>query len=169
MPRENVQSFLNKLKADPDQPVYERLAEIGEGMADRIEKLREAKGMTQKDLAMSMRTHQSRISLLEDPTYCGYTLETMVRLSISLECNITDLLTEPLASTATKPTGAASVKMSFASFSFSAGTRAVENLGMKIQCELLGVATKDLPSETKSTFAEVLLFKPRAEDEAVRA
>jgi len=53
-------------------------------LAIQIAKLREAQGLTQRDLARKLRISQQALSQLEDPSSARYTLRTLQKLAAVL-------------------------------------------------------------------------------------
>lgn len=61
-------------------------ASVEQGIAWQIRVNREARGLTQCELAKRMGKHQSAISRLEDVTYGAYSLETLLELANAFDC-----------------------------------------------------------------------------------
>ncbi|MFM9968223.1 MAG: helix-turn-helix transcriptional regulator [Burkholderiales bacterium] len=79
-----------------------RFAQAGEAwdVALQIAALREKAGMSQKELARSLKTSQQQISRLESPDYEGHSLATLRRVAEALHARVR-VVFEP----ANEPTG----------------------------------------------------------------
>ena len=64
------------------------LASIEQGIAWQIKTNRNARGLSQTDLANALGTKQSAVSRLEDPSYGGYTLDTLVSVAQAFDCAV---------------------------------------------------------------------------------
>lgn len=68
-------SMFKKVYAEEDLPAR---------LAIQIAKLREEKGLTQRDLAKKLHISQQALSQLEDPSSARYTLRTLQKLAAAL-------------------------------------------------------------------------------------
>ena len=64
------------------------LFDIAEKLSEQIRAGREAKGLSQKQLADLLETHQSQVSRLEDPLYTRYSLLTLAEVADVLGCRL---------------------------------------------------------------------------------
>jgi transcriptional regulator with XRE-family HTH domain len=61
-------------------------ASIEQGIAWQIRINRQKRGLTQKDLAKTLKTRQSAISRLEDPEHGAYNLKTLIEIAKAFDC-----------------------------------------------------------------------------------
>lgn len=61
-------------------------AAVEQGIAWQIRVNRQARGLSQQNLAQQLGTRQSAISRLEDPEHGGYSLPTLLRIAKSFDC-----------------------------------------------------------------------------------
>ena len=80
MPTEktNFESYLERKLQDPDFRARFKAAEQAWDIALQLTALRQARGLTQKQVADLLGTQQQAIARLEDPAYTGHSL-SMVR------------------------------------------------------------------------------------------
>ncbi len=84
MKKEKVRTFKSRLREDLKDPEFrahyqeERQALI---LALKIAKLREKKGLSQKQMAKLMGTSQQAISRIESGDYEGFTLKTLEKIA----------------------------------------------------------------------------------------
>lgn len=57
-----------------------------QGIAWQIRANREGRGLSQRQLAERIDTHQSAVSRLEDPEHGGHTLPTLLKLAQAFDC-----------------------------------------------------------------------------------
>ena len=79
-----VRRFRDKLNKDLEDPDFKSSFEEEElfvNLAIEIARLREEKGLTQKDLAKLLKTSQQMISRLESPGNESFSLKTLVKLA----------------------------------------------------------------------------------------
>ena len=62
------------------------LASIEQGIAWQIKTNRNARGLSQTDLAGALGTEQSAVSQLEDPACGDYTVDTLLKLAEAFDC-----------------------------------------------------------------------------------
>jgi transcriptional regulator with XRE-family HTH domain len=62
------------------------IAAIEQGVAWQIRLNREARGLSQAQLAELVGTKQSAISRLEDPTYGKYSIDTLLKIATAFDC-----------------------------------------------------------------------------------
>ena len=84
----NFDSFLEKQRQDPD--FGERFEKAGEAwdIAVQLAALREAQGLSQKELARRVGTTQQQISRLESPSYEGHSLSMLRRVAEALGAHV---------------------------------------------------------------------------------
>ena len=84
----NFDSFLEKQLQDPD--FAERFEKAGEAwdIAVQLAALREAQGLSQKELAERVGTTQQQISRLESPSYEGHSLSMLRRVAEALGTHV---------------------------------------------------------------------------------
>lgn len=61
-------------------------AAIEQGVAWQIRLNRELRGMSQRELAKALGTHQSAVSRLEDPSYGAQSLDTLLKIAKVFDC-----------------------------------------------------------------------------------
>jgi ribosome-binding protein aMBF1 (putative translation factor) len=79
-----VRKFQDKLKKDLQNKEFAKAfheEEIFANLAVQIAKLREEKGLNQKELAKRLHTSQQMVSRLEDPHNQSFSLRTLVKLA----------------------------------------------------------------------------------------
>ena len=84
MKKAKVRTFRSRLREDLKDPEFRaRYREERQALklAMKITKLREKKGLSQKQLAMLMGTSQQAISRIESGEYEGFTLKTLEKLA----------------------------------------------------------------------------------------
>ena len=88
MNKTNFDLFLEEQLRDPD--FAERFKRAGEAwdVALQLAALREAAGLSQKELARRLHTSQQQISRLESPTYEGHSLSMLRRVAEALKVNV---------------------------------------------------------------------------------
>jgi len=88
MKKTNFDTYLEEQLRDP--AFAERFAQAGAAwdVALQIAALRQAAGLTQKDLARKLRTSQQQISRLESPTYEGHSLSMLRRVARVLKAEV---------------------------------------------------------------------------------
>lgn len=82
--RSKIRTFQSRLKEDmkaPEFKVYYQEQRQALQLALKIAKLREQKGLSQKDLARLMGTSQQAISRIESGDYEGFTLKTLEKIA----------------------------------------------------------------------------------------
>jgi len=72
--------------ADPQYRQAYAEAAVEQGIAWQIRANREARGLSQRQLAQRIDTHQSAVSRLEDPEHGGHTLPTLLKLAHAFDC-----------------------------------------------------------------------------------
>lgn len=87
-PKTPVQNALAKRPKWRDREYREAYMEaaIEQGVAWQIKLNRELRGLTQRQLASLLCTHQSAVSRLEDPSYGSHSLETLIGVAKALDC-----------------------------------------------------------------------------------
>jgi ribosome-binding protein aMBF1 (putative translation factor) len=84
MKKTKVRTFRSRLREDlrdPEFRTYYREERQALKLAMQITKLREKKGLSQKQLAMLMGTSQQAISRIESGEYEGFTLKTLEKIA----------------------------------------------------------------------------------------
>ena len=84
MKKAKVRTFRSRLREDLKDPEFRahyREERQALKLAMKITKLREKKGLSQKQLAMLMGTSQQAISRIESGEYEGFTLKTLEKLA----------------------------------------------------------------------------------------
>ena len=79
-----LRRFRDKLNKDLENPDFKSSFEEEElfvNLAIEIAKLREEKGLTQKDLAKLLKTSQQMVSRIENPNNQSFSLKTLVKLA----------------------------------------------------------------------------------------
>lgn len=71
---------------DEESRRYFMEACVEQDIAYQIASNRRARGMGQKELAKALKTRQSAISRLEDPTYGRHTIATLVKIAHAFDC-----------------------------------------------------------------------------------
>ena len=92
MKKTNFDRYLEEQLRDP--AFAERYREAGEAwdVAVQIAALRERAGLTQKQLAVRLKTSQQQISRLESPTYEGHSLSMLRRVAKALQAKVSVFL-----------------------------------------------------------------------------
>lgn len=94
MVRQSLNSEIQQSLNDPEFIAALMLTDLGEKIADALKVAREVKGLNQKELADLLGTKQPRISQMEDPAYCNYTLTTLTLAAAYLDCEL-DVVLRP--------------------------------------------------------------------------
>lgn len=79
--------FETKMK-DLDFRAEYALHALGAQLAYQIRETRECLNMQQEELALVLGTGQSRISQMENPLYCKFTLQSLARVAEALNCSL---------------------------------------------------------------------------------
>ncbi len=95
MKKTNFDRYLSRQMEDP--AFASRFKQAGEAwdVALQIATLREEAGLSQRDLALKLKTSQQQISRLESPEYEGHSLSMLRRLAVALHARVHVVL-EPL-------------------------------------------------------------------------
>jgi transcriptional regulator with XRE-family HTH domain len=88
MKKTNFDAYLEEHLSDPD--FAERFDAAGQAweVALQIAALREKAGLTQKELALKLKTSQQQISRLESPAYEGHSLSMLRRVAHALNAEV---------------------------------------------------------------------------------
>ena len=88
MKKTNFDTYLEEQLQDP--AFAERFRQAGEAwdVALQLAALRQAAGLSQKDLARKLRTSQQQISRLESPAYEGHSLSMLRRVAKALNAEL---------------------------------------------------------------------------------
>jgi predicted XRE-type DNA-binding protein len=84
----NVDVYFKKQMEDLEFKAEYKLLEMASEIAGQIKKCRESKHLTQAQLANLLKTRQSRVSQMEDPLYATYTLLSLVKVALVLDCDL---------------------------------------------------------------------------------
>jgi ribosome-binding protein aMBF1 (putative translation factor) len=82
-----VRRFKDRLAKDLKNPEFQKAfkeEEVFASVAIQIAKIREKKGLSQKDLARLLNTSQQTISRLETPSNYSYSVKTLIKLAHAL-------------------------------------------------------------------------------------
>ncbi len=74
----------HRLANDPELAAKVDDAALNMRIAEEIYRIRNERGLSQKDLAELAKTHQSVIARLEDANYQGYSIKTLTRVARAL-------------------------------------------------------------------------------------
>ena len=88
MKKTNTEQHLEQKMKERSYRVEYTLLDLAAEIAETIKSQREAKGMSQSELAHILQTKQSRVSQMEDPLYARYSLSTLVKVADALECRV---------------------------------------------------------------------------------
>lgn len=96
MGRQSINALVEKRQRENDPAFLAALmlVDLGEKIAETLKFARESKGLSQKALADLLNTKQPRISQMEDPAYCNYTLSALTEAAAFLGYEI-DVLFRP--------------------------------------------------------------------------
>jgi transcriptional regulator with XRE-family HTH domain len=102
MTKTNFDHYLELQLRDPD--FAERFESAGEAwdVSLQIARLREQAGLSQKDLAVLLKTSQQQISRLESPSYQGHSLSMLRRVADALHARVR-VVFEPLPESPSRP------------------------------------------------------------------
>ncbi|OGH61007.1 MAG: hypothetical protein A3G34_16945 [Candidatus Lindowbacteria bacterium RIFCSPLOWO2_12_FULL_62_27] len=84
MRKPKIRTFQEHLKKELKDPEFRKHFEEERralALAMKIVKLRQRRGLTQKDLARAMRTSQQAVSRIESGEYEGFTLKTLEKIA----------------------------------------------------------------------------------------
>ncbi|MEK6262782.1 MAG: helix-turn-helix transcriptional regulator [Planctomycetota bacterium] len=114
-------SYIRKqLQSDPDLASAVANESFNANVAIQIHDARTASGLTQKELADRIGSHQSVIARLEDADYDGHSLSMLRRLAEALDCTLAVELF-PKQSTATSKPLAQELTFSVETYPLTAG------------------------------------------------
>lgn len=88
MVTQNFGSELREITESIDRAAATTLKKIGFSVASQLQHFREAKGLSQSDLAKLLGTGQSRISQMEDPKYGKLSLSSLAKAAVCLDCEL---------------------------------------------------------------------------------
>jgi len=77
-----------RLANDPELAAKVDDAALNMRIAEEIYRIRNERGLSQKELADLTKTHQSVIARLEDANYQGYSIKTLTRVARALGCKL---------------------------------------------------------------------------------
>ncbi len=78
----------HRLANDPELAAKVDDAALNMRIAEEIFRIRNERGLSQKNLAELAKTHQSVIARLEDANYQGYSVKTLARVARALGCKL---------------------------------------------------------------------------------
>lgn len=84
----NRKSLLDRQMSDIDFRADVMLAGLALDLAEQLEQLRFAQGMSQAQLAEKMKVKQSQISRYENTATASFTLKTLAKLADALGCDL---------------------------------------------------------------------------------
>ncbi len=96
-PKTNFDRFLERKLKDPEYRARFEAADHAWDIALQLAALRQARGLTQKQVAELLGTRQQAIARLEDPTYSGHSLSMVRRYVEALGASL-DVVVVPLES-----------------------------------------------------------------------
>lgn len=88
MKKTNAEIHAEEMKQNPEFRAQYLLLDIAADLASQVRTAREAQHLSQTDLAHLMDTTQSQISRYENPLQARYSLQTLARLAVHLNCNL---------------------------------------------------------------------------------
>lgn len=88
MPESSIDTLFEPIEHDLEFQAHYLLGQKAEKLAIAIKAWREARGLSQKELARKLQTQQSRVSKLEDPAYARYNLATLAKVAIVLDIDL---------------------------------------------------------------------------------
>ncbi len=94
-PQTNFDRFLERKLKDPEYRARFEAADHAWDIALQLAALRQARGLTQKQVAELLGTRQQAIARLEDPTYSGHSLSMVRRYVEALGASL-DVVVVPL-------------------------------------------------------------------------
>lgn len=94
-PKTNFDRFLERKLKDPEYRARFEAADHAWDIALQLAALRQARGLTQKQVAELLGTRQQAIARLEDPTYSGHSLSMVRRYVEALGASL-DVVVVPL-------------------------------------------------------------------------
>ena len=94
-PKTNFDRFLERKLKDPEYRARFEAADHAWDIALQLAALRQARGLTQKQVAELLGTRQQAIARLEDPTYSGHSLSMVRRYVEALGASL-DVTVVPL-------------------------------------------------------------------------
>ncbi|MBX7232836.1 MAG: helix-turn-helix transcriptional regulator [Caldilineales bacterium] len=94
-PKTNFDRFLERKLKDPEYRARFEAADHAWDIALQLAALRQARGLTQKQVADLLGTRQQAIARLEDPTYSGHSLSMVRRYVEALGASL-DVVVVPL-------------------------------------------------------------------------
>lgn len=92
----DVLEYFKKLERDIDHRAKVKISGLGMDLAEEIKKQREKKGLSQRQMAILMKTQQSRVAQIEDVNYGKFTLLTLAKVADALGMDLrVDLVERP--------------------------------------------------------------------------
>lgn len=88
MEKTSAELHVERLLQDPEIQVEFLLQSLAASLAAQVKSAREFNRFSQADLAKILETTQSQISRYENPLQARYSLQTLARLAVSLNCKI---------------------------------------------------------------------------------
>ena len=98
MKKTNFDAYLEEQLKNPDFALRFKKAGEGWDVALQIAALRQQAGLSQKDLARTLRTSQQQVSRLESPSYEGHSLSMLRRVAEALGATVHVVLEPRVAS-----------------------------------------------------------------------